>query len=77
MNPVIISSTTYFVYTPIPVAREMLMLGELKPGETLFDLGCGEEGNILFIAAEEFKARAIGIEIHPYLVKDIKDKICI
>ena len=76
MNPVIISSTTYFVYTPIPVAREMLMLGELKPGETLFDLGCGEEGNILFIAAEEFKARAIGIEIHPYLVKDIKDKIC-
>ena len=76
MNPIIISSTTYFVYTPIPVAREMLMLGELKPGETLFDLGCGEEGNILFIAAEEFKARAIGIEIHPYLVKDIKDKIC-
>jgi cyclopropane fatty-acyl-phospholipid synthase-like methyltransferase len=68
MNPVIVSSTTYFVYTPIPVAREMLKLGELKPGETVFDLGCGEEGNILFIAAEEFKARAIGIEIHPYLV---------
>ena len=76
MNPVIISSTTYFVYTPIPVAREMLMLGELKPGETLFDLGCGEEGNILFIAAEEFKARAIGIEIQPYLVQCLKNKIC-
>ena len=75
MNPVIISSTTYFVYTPIPVAREMLMFGELKPGETLFDLGCGEEGNILFIAAEEFKARAIGIEIQPYLVKDLKNTI--
>lgn len=76
MNPVIISSITYFVYTPIPVAREMLMLGELKPGETLFDLGCGEEGNILFIAAEEFKARAIGIEIQPYLVQCLKNKIC-
>ena len=75
MNPVIISSTTYFVYTPIPVAREMLSLGELKPGETLFDLGCGKEGNILFIAAEEFKARAIGIEIQPYLVKDLKNTI--
>jgi len=76
MNPVIISSTTYFVYTPIPVAREMLSLGELKPGETLFDLGCGKEGNILFIAAKEFKVRAIGIEIQPYLVECLKNKIC-
>jgi ubiquinone/menaquinone biosynthesis C-methylase UbiE len=64
-----------FLYTPKPVARAMLSLGDLKPGETLFDLGCGK-GNILFIAAEEFKARAIGIEIQSYLVKDIKNKIC-
>ena len=70
MNHIIIS----FLYTPIPVAREMLILGELKPGETLFDLGCGK-GDLLFIAAEEFKARAIGIERQAYLVKDIKDKI--
>lgn len=67
--------TICFLYTPIPVAREMLSLGELKPEETLFDLGCGK-GNLLFIAAEEFKARAIGIEIQSYLVKDLKDKIC-
>jgi ubiquinone/menaquinone biosynthesis C-methylase UbiE len=64
-----------FLYTPIPVAREMLSLGELKPGETLFDLGCGK-GDILFIAAEEFNARAIGIEVQSYLVKDLKNKIC-
>ena len=64
-----------FLYTPIPVAREMLSLGELKPGETLFDLGCGK-GNLLFIAAEEFNARAIGIEVQSYLVKDLKNKIC-
>ena len=71
MNHTIIS----FLYTPIPVAREMLILGELKPGETVFDLGCGK-GDLLFIVAEEFKARAIGIERQNYLVKDIKDKIC-
>jgi predicted RNA methylase len=64
-----------FLYTPNPVARAMLSLGELKPGETLFDLGCGK-GNLLFIAAEEFNARAIGIEIQTYLVKDLKNKIC-
>ena len=70
MNHTIIT----FLYTPIPVARAMLTLGELKPGETLLDLGCGK-GSILFIAAEEFKARAIGIERQTYLVKDIKTKI--
>ena len=62
------------LYTPIPVARAMLKLGELKPRETVFDLGCGK-GVILFIAAEEFKARAIGIEIQPDLVKDLKNTI--
>ena len=67
--------TICFLYTPVPVAREMLSLGELKPGETLFDLGCGK-GNLLFIAAEEFKARAIGIERQTYLVKDLKNEIC-
>ena len=70
MNYTIIS----FLYTPNPIAREMLILGELKPGETLVDLGCGK-GNLLFIAAEEFKARAIGVEIQSYLVKDLKNKI--
>jgi cyclopropane fatty-acyl-phospholipid synthase-like methyltransferase len=64
-----------FLYTPIPVARGMLKLGELKSGEAVFDLACGK-GNLLFIAAEEFKARAIGIERQHYLVKEIKDKIC-
>jgi len=40
----------------------MLELAGLKPGETLYDLGCGD-GRIVIAAAQKFKARAVGVEI--------------
>ncbi len=56
-----------FVPTPIEVVRKMLKLAELKPGEVLLDLGCGD-GRVLVTAAKEFGARAIGIELRSDLV---------
>jgi len=44
--------------------RRALELVELRPGETLYDLGAGD-GRVLLMAAKEFGARAIGIEIGP------------
>jgi cyclopropane fatty-acyl-phospholipid synthase-like methyltransferase len=44
--------------------RKMLELARLKPGETLYDLGCGD-GRIIIDAAQDFGANAIGIEIDP------------
>ena len=41
--------------------RKGLEMAKLQPGETLYDLGAGD-GRVLFMAAEEFGARAIGIE---------------
>lgn len=46
------------------LVRKMLKMAELKPGETLIDLGAGD-GRIIFTAAREFGAKAIGIEIDP------------
>ncbi len=37
-------------------------LAKLQPGEVMYDLGSGD-GKTVFIAAEEFGARAVGIEI--------------
>ncbi|RLF20125.1 MAG: hypothetical protein DRZ82_03290 [Thermoprotei archaeon] len=64
--------TTYlvpFVPTPEIVARYMLKLAEVKPGEVVYDLGSGD-GQIVIIAAKEFGARAVGVEIRKDLVEE-------
>jgi hypothetical protein len=44
--------------------RAALRLAGLKPGETIFDLSAGD-GRVLVMAAREFGARAVGIEVGP------------
>jgi 16S rRNA G966 N2-methylase RsmD len=48
--------------TPESIVQKMLRLGELKPGEKMFDLGSGD-GRIVIMAARKFKADATGIEL--------------
>jgi len=57
-----------FVASPLPVVRRMLELSELKRGETFYDLGCGD-GRTLIMAAQEFGAKAIGVELREDLAK--------
>jgi len=56
-----------WVPTNYPVVRTMLALGKVKPGELIVDLGSGD-GRIPIMAAKEFGARSIGIEINFFLV---------
>lgn len=55
-----------FAPTPKSVIRKALKLANLKPGETLYDLGCGT-GKVLIIGEKEFGAKVIGFEISPLL----------
>jgi SAM-dependent methyltransferase len=55
------------VPSPVKVVDRMLEVSNLKPGETLYDLGCGD-GRILIAAAGKYKAKAVGVEISPKLV---------
>lgn len=47
--------------------RKALQLVDLKQDEVLYDLGAGD-GRVLFIAAKEFGAKAVGLEIGPVQV---------
>ncbi|MDQ1279737.1 MAG: hypothetical protein QG670_999 [Thermoproteota archaeon] len=63
-----------FSPTPEEVARKMMEVAHLKRGEVFYDLGSGD-GTLLIIAAKEFGACAIGIEIQEKLVKDSRKRI--
>jgi ubiquinone/menaquinone biosynthesis C-methylase UbiE len=52
----------------------MLRMANLKSGETLYDLGCGD-GRILIAAAEKYKVKAVGIEISERLAKTAAEKV--
>jgi len=56
------------VPTPPQVVQRMLNLAELKAGEVFFDLGCGD-GRTVIMAAKDFGARAVGVELREDLVK--------
>jgi ribosomal protein L11 methylase PrmA len=47
--------------------RRILRFADVRPGETVCDMGCGE-GRVLITAAKEFSAQAIGVEIDPLKV---------
>jgi precorrin-6B methylase 2 len=50
----------------VPTSRQvvytMLSMAEVKSGEVVYDLGCGD-GRVLITAARRFGARAVGIEV--------------
>jgi len=48
--------------SPETVVDQMLAIAQVRPGEMVYDLGCGD-GRIVIAAAQKFKARAVGIEI--------------
>ncbi|MBM3734208.1 MAG: methyltransferase domain-containing protein, partial [Acidobacteria bacterium] len=63
-----------FVASPQTVVQKMLELARLKAGETVYDLGSGD-GRVLITAAQQFGAKAVGIEISSKEVKASQDRI--
>jgi SAM-dependent methyltransferase len=61
-----------FVVTPDNVTREMLKLADVKASDYLIDLGSGD-GRIVIVAARQFGARGLGVEIVPELVDKSRD----
>src|SRR5215212_2834272 len=58
----------FYGLPPVPTNPERiqkaLKLANLQPKETLYDLGAGD-GRVLLIAARDFAAKAVGLEIGP------------
>ncbi len=60
--------------TPETIVEKMLILGGLKAGEKMFDLGSGD-GRIVILAAQKFHADAVGVEYDNDLYRESVNKI--
>jgi SAM-dependent methyltransferase len=57
--------------SPFPVVRAMLELANVGPNDVVYDLGSGD-GRIVIMAAKEFGARGVGIDIDPELIAEAR-----
>jgi SAM-dependent methyltransferase len=54
-----------YVATPRQTIRQMLSLAEVDSQDVVYDLGSGD-GRVLWLAAQDYGAQAVGIEIDPF-----------
>jgi predicted RNA methylase len=63
-----------FVPTPPQVVAKMLELAEVKKGDVVYDLGCGD-GRIVVTAAKERGARGVGIDVDPERIRESRENV--
>ena len=62
------------VGSPEHAVEKMLEVANLKPGEIIYDLGCGD-GRILIAAASKYKVKGVGIEISDHLARTAAEQV--
>jgi predicted RNA methylase len=61
-----------YVPTPMPVVKAMCKLAEVKKGDVVYDIGCGD-GRLVIMAVKDFGAkRGVGIDILPERITECK-----
>ena len=63
-----------YVPTPINVVHRMLILGGVKSGDIVYDLGSGD-GRIVITAVQEYGAKAVGVELDSDLAERANARI--
>lgn len=64
--PTIIAMVSGAPFVPTPMARvkKMIALAKIKPGDKVYDIGCGD-GRMVYVAANDYGAKAVGLELSP------------
>jgi len=63
-----------FVPTPQEAVNKMLEMAQVKKGDVVYDLGCGD-GRIVVTAAKKYGVKAVGYDIDPQRVKESRENV--
>src|ERR1700730_5139433 len=63
-----------YVPTPFEVVDKMFELADIRPGEVVYDLGCGD-GRIPVMASKKFGVRSWGFDINPVRVRESLENV--
>jgi protein-L-isoaspartate O-methyltransferase len=63
-----------YIPTPEPIVIRMLEAAHVKPDDLVYDLGSGD-GRVVILAAQQFGAKAVGVEILPDLCRKAAERI--
>ncbi|MDT8300436.1 MAG: methyltransferase domain-containing protein [Sedimentisphaerales bacterium] len=63
-----------YVPTPQEVVDKMLEMAEIKEGDVVYDLGCGD-GRIVVTAAKRYGVKAVGFDINPKRVRESLENV--
>jgi hypothetical protein len=74
LKPMARQPDVIFVPTPQAVVDKMLELAQVKPGDVVYDLGCGN-GRIVVTAAKKYGVKAVGFDINPVRVKESLENV--
>lgn len=58
-----------FVPTPLEVVNTMLAMANIRRGDKLYDLGCGD-GRIVILAAKKYDINCIGVDLDPRRIQE-------
>ena len=72
-DPEKIECRIIYVPTDQAVVDKMLDMAKVTKKDVVFDLGCGDN-RILYMAAEKFGARGVGLELNPDRIKEAMDQ---
>ncbi len=68
------SPDVVYVGTPYDLISKMLQMANVKKGDLVYDLGCGD-GRMLILAAQKYGCRGVGYDIDPERVRAATENV--